>query len=66
MIDEALRMIQTLMNAIQGEFDHTETAYEYIIQKGDGEDIIFYLKQAQEYQVHKYEIEIGKYNPKPD
>jgi hypothetical protein len=36
MIDDALRMLRTLMNAIQGDFDHAETAYEHIIQRGDG------------------------------
>jgi hypothetical protein len=66
MIDDALRMIQILMNSIQGEFDHSETAYEHIIQKGDGKDIIFYLEQAKEYQTYKYEIATGKYKAKPD
>ena len=66
MIDDALRMTRVLMNAIQVEFDRSETAFEHIIQRGHGKDIIFYLEQAKEYQTYKYEIAMRKYKPKPD
>jgi hypothetical protein len=66
MINDALRMIRVFMNTIQSHFDHSETAYEHIIQRGNGEDIVFYLKQAREYHVITYENEMKKHNINPE
>jgi len=63
MIEHALRTIRSLMNSIQRYFDQAETAYEHIIQRGDGEDIVFYLEQAKEYQIHLYQTETRKHQP---
>ncbi|MCL5275004.1 MAG: hypothetical protein M1434_09730 [Chloroflexi bacterium] len=49
-IEEALRRISHLMNSVEGHFNSMEIRYEDIILRGDGRDLVFFLRKADEYE----------------
>jgi hypothetical protein len=51
MIEDALQMISRLLNRVLGHFENVETGYDDVTIRGDGETIIFYLQQAEEYDL---------------
>lgn len=53
-IDDALKMIAAFMNEIQGRYEDAETAYDQVIIQGDGDDLVFFLSQAVEYNELKF------------
>lgn len=55
MIEEALKMIRNLLNHIQRHFEDAETAYEHVSLQGDGDDLVFFLEQAEAYDKHELE-----------
>lgn len=49
-IDDALRSICDVMNAVLNHFEHTTVSYESVMVRDDGDTIIARLRHAEEYR----------------
>jgi len=52
-IEDALKMISTLMNKIQLRYSDTTTYYEGIVMSGDAKSLIFWLKEGVANDQHR-------------
>ncbi len=50
MIEDALAVVRSYMNSIQGHYDDSEFAYTHFISHGDGEALVHYLKAGLRYE----------------
>jgi hypothetical protein len=63
MVEEALKSLRQYMDAVQTYFEGADTGYEDLGLRGDGDSIIWYLKEARAYRKHRID---GRVDPVED
>lgn len=53
MVENALKMFRNLLNEIHIHFDSNDTEYVDFELRGDGDSMIYYLKEAKAYHQHR-------------
>lgn len=66
MIDKVLRVMREFLNIFQGHYESVETAFDHFVMRGDGDTLVFYLKQAEEYDRLKKEEMMRRFGIDPN
>src|SRR5262249_479295 len=59
-VEQALTLIRNLMNYLESHFDESETAYEFVVQRGTGKDLIYFLKTLLDDREREHQRLLGK------
>ena len=58
-IERAMQSIRGLMHRIEYHLQKGDVRYEEVISKGDGDDIVFFLQQAEEYENYQRDRDLA-------